>query len=88
MFVSGWSAGRPTYAKHTIQVEKTLGYIGRPISEVDRLLHLIASGYGRLEEELFMAVAGDGSVAEALAELESVAARVASQSESVAEAAA
>lgn len=74
--------------EHTIQVEKTIGYIGRPISEVDRLLHLIASGYGRLEEELFMAVSGDGSVAEALAELESVAARVASQSASVAEAAA
>lgn len=74
--------------EHTIQAEKTLGYIGRPITEVDRLLHLIAGGYGRLEEELFMAVAGEGSVADALALLESVAARVATQSKSVAEAAA
>jgi hypothetical protein len=40
--------------EHTIQVEKTLGFIGRPTSEVDRLLRLISAAYGRLEEEVFM----------------------------------
>jgi hypothetical protein len=40
--------------EHSIQVEKTLGFIGRPTSEVDRLLRLIGAAYGRLEEEVFM----------------------------------
>ena len=40
--------------EHTIQVEKTLGFINRPTSEVDRLLRLIAAAYGRLEDEVFM----------------------------------
>jgi hypothetical protein len=72
--------------EHTIQVEKTLGFIGRPITEVDRLLRLIASAYGRLEESLFMLPEHE-DVVEALALAESAATRVAATSESVAEAA-
>jgi hypothetical protein len=40
--------------EHTIQIEKTLGYIGRPTSDVERLVRLAAAAYGRLEAELFM----------------------------------
>jgi hypothetical protein len=40
--------------EHTVQVEKTLGFINRPTTEVDRLLRLIAGAYGRLEEDVFM----------------------------------
>jgi hypothetical protein len=58
--------------EHTIQVEKTLGFIGRPITEVERLLRVIAAAYGRLEEELFMWPAG-GVPAEALGMAELVA---------------
>ena len=73
--------------EHTIQVEKTLGYIGRPISEVDRLLRLIAAAYGRLEEELFPAPASAPRLAEALALVESTAAEVQSVTRSVVDAA-
>lgn len=58
--------------EHTIQLEKTLGFIGRPITEVERLLRLIAAAYGRLEEELFM-WPPNGVPAEALAMAESAA---------------
>jgi len=58
--------------EHTIQLDKTLGFIGRPTSEVARLLRLIAAAYGRLEEELFMWPAG-GAPTEALALAEAVA---------------
>ena len=73
--------------EHTIQVEKTLGYIGRPITEVDRLLRLIAAAYGRLEEELFLAPAERQPVVDALRLTESVAAGVATDARSVMEAA-
>ena len=73
--------------EHTIQVEKTLGFIGRPTTEVDRLLRLIAGAYGRLEETLFMLPADDAGVAEALALTESTAARISVSARSVADAA-
>jgi len=73
--------------EHTIQVEKTLGFIGRPLTEVDLLLRLIAAGYGRLEEELLLLPAERQAVADALALAESVAERVTSGAQSVAEAA-
>ncbi len=41
--------------EHTIQVEKTLGFLGRPITEVDRLVRLVADEYGRLEEDVIAA---------------------------------
>ena len=41
--------------EHTIQVEKTLGFLGRPITEVDRLVRLVADEYGRLEEDVVAA---------------------------------
>jgi uncharacterized damage-inducible protein DinB len=49
--VNRWSSH---IREHTIQVEKTLGFINRPTTEVDRLLRLIAAAYGRLEDEVFM----------------------------------
>lgn len=73
--------------EHTIQVEKTLGFIGRPITEVDRLLRLIAAGYGRLEEDLLLLPTDRQPVADALAIAESVAERVTSEAQSVVEAA-
>jgi hypothetical protein len=55
--------------EHTIQVDKTLVMLGRPTSEVERLLRLIAAGYGRVEEDLFMWPATAESVLEACAAL-------------------
>ena len=49
--INRWSAHM---REHTIQVEKTLGYINRPTTEVDRLLRMVAGAYGRLEEDVFM----------------------------------
>ena len=49
--INRWSAH---IREHTIQVEKTLGYINRPTTEVDRLLRMVAGAYGRLEEAVFM----------------------------------
>lgn len=72
--------------EHTIQVEKTLGFISRPPKEVDRLLRLIAAGYGRLEEDLLLLPAERQPVADALSLTESAAARVASLASTVAEA--
>ncbi len=46
--------------EHTIQVEKTLGFINRPTTEVDRLLRMVAGAYGRLEEAVFMLPEGAG----------------------------
>jgi len=40
--------------EHTIQVEKTLGFINRPTTEGDRLLRMVAGAFGRLEEAVFM----------------------------------
>jgi DinB superfamily len=39
--------------EHTIQVEKTLVMLGRPATEVERLVRLIYEAYGRLEEVVF-----------------------------------
>lgn len=73
--------------EHTIQVEKTLGYIGRPLTEVDRLLRLVADAYGRLEKDLLPAPASAVRFAEALALAESAASEVQTATRSVAEAA-
>jgi len=72
--------------EHTIQVEKTLGFIGRPTSEVDRLLRLIAAAYGRLEEEVFM-LAESPALAEPLRLIEATCAGVARDAGSVRKAA-
>jgi len=72
--------------EHTIQVEKTLGFIGRPVTEVDRVLRLIADACGRLEENVFPAPASP-RLAEALALVESAAAEVEAGARSVVEAA-
>ncbi len=73
--------------EHTIQVEKTLGYIGHELTEVERLVRLTAAAYGRLEAELFMFQADRPDIAEALTLTESAAARVATGAASVAQAA-
>lgn len=62
--------------EHTIQVEKTLGFIGRPTTEVERLIRLISAAYGRLEDDVFMRATDEGTT-EALAIVESVAGEVA-----------
>jgi uncharacterized damage-inducible protein DinB len=49
--INRWSAHM---REHTIQVEKTLGYINRPTTEVDRLLRMVAGAYGRLDEAVLM----------------------------------
>ncbi len=72
--------------EHTIQVEKTLGYIDRSTTEVDRLLRLICAAYGRLEEDLFPASASPRA-SEALALAESAAGEVLTGTRSVIEAA-
>jgi len=73
--------------EHTIQVEKTLGYVGRQLTEVDRLLRLIAAAYGRLEEDLFPAPSSAPRYAEALALAESAAAEAETVARSVVQAA-
>jgi hypothetical protein len=70
--------------EHTIQIEKTLGFVGHATSEVDRLLRLIAGAYGRLEETLFMLPADHPNVADALKMAESTAVRVSTSALSVA----
>lgn len=69
--------------EHTVQVEKTVAMLGRPMSEVERLLRLIAGAYGRLEEELYMRPSTEEAVAQALAMAESVAAGVAADASTV-----
>ncbi len=39
--------------EHTVQVDKTLALIGRPTTEVERLVRLISTSYGRLESLAF-----------------------------------
>ncbi len=39
--------------EHTIQVDKTLAMIGRPSSEVERLVRLIGASHGRLESHVY-----------------------------------
>ena len=59
-----WSGGEVTVGfrigrwashirEHTIQVEKTYVMLGRPMTEVERLVRLIFEAYGRLEETVF-----------------------------------
>ena len=69
--------------EHTVQLEKTLVFIGRPTTEVERLLRLVATAYGRLEEELFMWPATDQSVGDAIALAEATAAEIAADAERV-----
>jgi hypothetical protein len=45
--------------EHTVQVDKTLVMLGRPISEVERLVRLAAESYGRLEATVFARPATD-----------------------------
>ena len=73
--------------EHTIQLEKTLGFIGRPTTEVERLLRLISGAYGRLEEDLFIRPLDDATT-EALAIAEAVTAEVAAAASTVRAAAA
>lgn len=68
--------------EHTIQVDKTLAMVGRPTSEVERLVRLIRASQGRLESLVFGRSAAtlarsfaDGGSATAV--LESVGAEVA-----------
>ena len=59
-----WSGGEVTVGfrvgrwashlrEHTIQVEKTLVMLDRPIPEVERLIRMVFEAYGRLEETVF-----------------------------------
>ena len=74
-----WSGGEVTVGfrvgrwashlrEHTIQVEKTLVMLDRPIPEVERLIRIVFEAYGRLEETVFgldaedVAGSGAGSV--------------------------
>jgi hypothetical protein len=45
--------------EHTIQVDKTLVMIGRPITEVERLVRLASETFGRLEATVFARPAAD-----------------------------
>ncbi|HYI23390.1 MAG TPA: DinB family protein [Candidatus Limnocylindrales bacterium] len=80
--VNRWSSH---IREHTIQVEKTLVFIGRPASEVDRLVRLIAAAYGRLEEPLYL-LPDDAGVSDALRLAETTAAGVLSDARSIADA--
>ena len=80
-----WSGGEVTVGfrigrwashlrEHTIQVEKTLVMLDRPIPEVERLIRMVFEAYGRLEETVFgldaddVAGSGAGSVLAATAD--------------------
>jgi len=39
--------------EHTVQIDKTLVMIGRPLSEVERIVRLAAESFGRLEATVF-----------------------------------
>lgn len=67
--------------EHTIQVEKTLGFLGRPLTEVDRLVRLVADEYGRLEEDVI--AAGLPAPVDSAGLVSLTAARVLADSESV-----
>jgi hypothetical protein len=45
--------------EHSIQVEKTLVMLNRPIPEVERLIRMVFEAYGRLEETVFGLDAAD-----------------------------
>lgn len=54
--------------EHTVQVEKTLAFLGRSPSEVDRLVRLVLAAYGRLEAVVFAVPATVASPAEQVLE--------------------
>lgn len=63
--------------EHTVQVEKTLQMLGREPDEVDRLLRLVLTAYGRLEASAFL-------LPEAASDPEAVVQRAAREARSVA----
>jgi hypothetical protein len=69
--------------EHTVQLEKTLVMNDRPLSEVERLVRLVAAAWGRLEADLYMWPVGDRSLAEPLAIAEEAANGVADGAETV-----
>ncbi len=73
--------------EHTVQAEKTLGFIGRQPTEVERLARLIAGAYGRLEQDVFLVPTTTPAVSDARALVELTAARIESDVKSVVEAA-
>lgn len=82
--VNRWSSH---IREHVIQVEKTLGFIDRQPTEVERLMRLIAGSYGRLEQEVFFVPASSAAVSEALALVESTASGVLADAKLVVDAA-
>ena len=73
--------------EHTVQVDKTLAMLGRPTTEVERLVRLVAAAYGRLEEDLFMWPPGHEALSEQAALAERSVAALAAAARSVREAA-
>jgi hypothetical protein len=67
----GWWSGLPVtidfrlgrlgshIREHTIQVDKTLVMVGRPLTEVERLVRLASESFGRLEATVFARPAAD-----------------------------
>jgi hypothetical protein len=78
--VTRWSSHM---REHTIQAEKTLAMIGHPLTEVERLVRLIAAAWGRLEADLYLWPAGTPAVAEALKGGRSAAAAIATDAAQV-----
>ena len=94
-----WSGGEVTVGfrmgrwashlrEHTVQVEKTLVMLDRPIPEVERLIRMVFEAYGRLEETVFGLDAADVASSGAGAVLTSTAADVEGLVPSMVEAAA
>jgi uncharacterized damage-inducible protein DinB len=94
-----WSGGEVTVGfrigrwashlrEHTIQVEKTLVMLDRPIPEVERLIRMGFEAYGRLEETVFGLPADEVASSGAGAVLASTAAEVERLVPSIVEAAA
>jgi hypothetical protein len=78
--------------EHTVQVDKTLVTLGRPVSEVERLVRLAAESYGHLEATVFARPATDaerrfGKGSSAASIVESAGAEAARLAHSVREAA-
>ena len=69
--------------EHTVQLEKTLAMLGRPLSEVERVVRLIAGAYGRVEETLYMWPAEEPSVREATRAIREATAAIAEDAASV-----
>lgn len=71
--------------EHTVQLHKTLAMIGRPRREVEYLVGLIGTAYGRLEEELYMWPADAAGVGEGIGLAVSALDQVARDARSVSE---